>query len=222
MPKLLLPLSLFLVLLTLAGPAAADTDVVIHELFYLGNASEDWVEIRNTGSEPVDITSWWICARFLYRNIGALPLLDGDDLLLQPGEIVTVGTDIDLNGSSSDFALFIVDDFDDPNDMADYLQYGTSMPVGRSNEALNAGLWSETSKGVLDFIPLAPAGQSTSFCGDSVVDILSMSLDFVNGATSRGAENEICNEVFSDGFESGDAAEWSNIVPIEGPRDAVN
>ena len=222
MPKLLLPLCFFLALLTLAGPAVADTDVVIHELFYLGNASEDWVEIRNTGSDTVDISDWWICARFLYRNIAALPLLDGADLLLQPGEIVTVGTTIDLDNASSDFALFVVDDFDDPNDMADYLQYGTSTPVGRSSEALTAGLWSETSKGVLDFIPLASAGQSASFCGDSVADILSLSLDFINGDTSRGADNDICNVVFNDGFESGDTSEWSNIAPVEGPRDSVN
>ena len=75
-------------LLLVAGVApAADLDVVINEVFYTGGSSEDWFELKNTGPDTVDVSSWVVCARFDYPTFASLTILDGNDLILAPDEI---------------------------------------------------------------------------------------------------------------------------------------
>ena len=53
-----LPLALG-ALVALPGPAhAADTDVQINEFDSNGGFPDDWVELKNTGAAPVDISNW--------------------------------------------------------------------------------------------------------------------------------------------------------------------
>jgi len=37
--------------------------VAINEVYYKGGIGQDWVEIVNTGSDIIDISDWWLCAR---------------------------------------------------------------------------------------------------------------------------------------------------------------
>lgn len=201
-------------ILSASSARAVDTDVVINEIFYLGTAAEDWVELKNTGIETIDVSSWWLCARFNYNQLSSLPLLDGDDLVLEPGEIITVGAGGNLNDVSSDLGLYTFDDFDDPIDMVDFVQWGTSTDVGRPDVAADKGIWTEVSMDVYDFAPTAGAGEALAYCGtNSGGGLLTLSDDLANSAPTRGAENTVPCPLFGDGFESGDTSGWSSAAP---------
>lgn len=185
------------------GPASS---VVINEVFYAGEATDDWVEILNTGSTPVDVSQMWFCSRFVYRQLGFVAIIVGDDFILEPGELLVLAASIDLNQSSgADLALYQTDLFGNPDDMIDFVQWSTAQRVGRSNEAIGRGLWSGTTPAPVDFVPPAAAGESMAFCGQSTGGgSLTLSDDFVNGVPTPGMDNALqCpNEVlFVDGFE---------------------
>lgn len=195
----------------LALPAfCADTDVVINEVSYLGTAGTEWVELLNTGTETIDVATWWLCARFDYRQLSALPILVGNDLLLDPSEIVVVAAGMDLQDTASDLGLYTTSSFASATAMVDFVQWGTAADVGRSDVAAAKGIWTEISAGIYDFVPIAPAGMTLAYGGiDSGGGLLSLSTDFTNGPHSEG----VANPLFADGFESGDSLRWSTVVP---------
>ncbi len=171
---------------------AGDPDtIVINEVYYLGGSGTDWVELKNVSGSTVDISMYWLCARFVYRRLDTLTLLDGTDLNLSPDEIATVQLNFDMNDASSDVGLYITNDFGDATDMVDFIQYGTSADVGRSDVAAPL-FWTETSPGVYDFIATAAAGQSVSFDGVNAGGVgsgVTLSSDLANGTQTRSAEN---------------------------------
>ena len=181
----------FGLVLSFAPLRAGNPSVVINEVFYLGASGSDWIEFKNVSAGAVDISSYWICARFVYRQLSTLTLLDGTDLNLSPGEIATVQLNFDLNDTSSDVGLYLVNDFGDSNDMVDFIQYGTSADVGRPDVA-SPDYWTETAPGVYDFIATAAAGQSVSFDGVNncgALCLTTLSSDLANGVQTRSAEN---------------------------------
>ena len=174
------------------GPAsAADTDVVINEVFYTGPPAEDWIELKNTGNETIDVNDWFVCAQFAYLELSQLPLLDGDDLVLLPGEIVTLSSFIPLD-NASDLGLYTAFAFVDTSRMVDFVQWGTPNEVGRSGVAAAKGIWTESSPGVYDFVPTAAAGESAAWDGaNSGGGLLTLGTDFANGVPTRGQDNVI-------------------------------
>lgn len=206
MRKLLLSL-LLLFSLGSSVQAQMNTDVVINEVFYGGSSTQDWIELKNTGSGSINVSTWWFCSRFAYRQVGSQTILVGDDYVLQPGEILVVGAGVDLNGvAGADLGLYQVNNFGDPNQMVDFVQWGTDLRVGRSNEAQTRGVWMTGQPTPVDFVPLAQPGESTVYCGsNSGGGLLTLSNDFMTGAPSQGAENDmLCmvqEVIFADGFE---------------------
>lgn len=200
-------LSYALLLLAAAStPVAAqvNTDVAINEVFYGGGAGQDWVELINTGTGAIDISNFWFCTRFGYSRLGAQTIIVGDDFSLDPGEIVVVSPGRDLNNSAADLALYQTNSFGDPNQLLDFVQWGTDSRVGRSNEANSRGVW--LGEVPVDFVPTAQPGESVSFCGsNSGGGLLTFSSDLMNGAPSQGTNNDaLClvqEEIFADGFE---------------------
>jgi hypothetical protein len=172
------------------------TDIVINEVYYVvGGAGEppDWIELKNTGNDTIDISNWWLCSEFQYEQLSNMTLLDGDDLTLGPGEILTVQAWVDLNNTAADLGLYTVNEFANPDAMVDFLQWGTDASIGRSTVAVEKGVWSETAPGVYDFVPSASIGnrESAAYQGSNRGGgLLTLSSDFANGPTSRGAENE--------------------------------
>ena len=169
-----------------------DTDIVINEVYYLGDSTQDWVELKNTGSDTIDISAWLFCAQFNYsfQTLAGLTLLDGDDLILGPGEIVTLRAWTDLNNTSSDLGLYTSTSFTSPGAMVDYVQWGTPINTGRANVAAAKGIWQETSPGQYDFAPTAGPGESLAFGGtNSGPGLLTLSSDLANGAPTQGQEN---------------------------------
>ncbi|GAB4188114.1 MAG: hypothetical protein Tsb002_14150 [Wenzhouxiangellaceae bacterium] len=208
---LIIPFTISLVLACLTVQTAVAGDAVepvaINEVFYLGDAAQDWMELINTGSTAVDLTNWWICSRFAYRRIGLLTILMGDDYVLQPGELLVLATTIDLNSDAgADLGLYRSSSFGDPDAMADFVQWSTSLRVGRSSEALAAGVWPGRDPVPVDFVVPAAAGETAAWCGgNSGGGELTVALDFINGAPTPGAVNGVaCTEqlVYRDGFES--------------------
>ena len=172
-----------------ATPAGSgtSTDIAISEVYYQGNASEDWVEIVNTGSGVVDIGDWWLCARFQYGQINTLALVSGNDYILGPGERLVVRAHADLDNSASDLGLYTVNDFANPSAMVDFVQWGTDQDVGRSDVARDKGIWRELSPGVYDFVPTAGSGQSAAWKGtNSGGGLLTFSSDWENRTPSPG------------------------------------
>ncbi len=194
---------------TLASSPAGglDTDVVINEVFYNGNADQDWIELLNTGDSAIDISAWWFCSRFAYRPLSTRTILVGDDLLLEPGEIIVLSTGIDIDGSTgADMGLYITNSFGNSNNMVDFLQWITPSQIGRSNEAIIRNFWSGNINGPVDFVERAEPDESVAFCGiNSGGGLLTLSSDFVNSQPSMGMPNTVnCDEglIFIAGFES--------------------
>ena len=170
--------------------SGSDTDVAINEVYYLGDSSQDWVEIVNTGASVIDISDWWLCARFQYGQINTLTLLSGDDYILGPGEKLVVQAHADLDNTASDLGLYTTNTFTDANAMVDFVQWGTDQDVGRSDVAAAKGIWRELSTGVYDFVPTAASGQSAAWKGtNSGGGLLTFSEDWENGTPTQGGSN---------------------------------
>jgi hypothetical protein len=165
------------------SPSFAATDIVIDEVFYVGTASTDWVELRNSSTtDTIDVSTWWTCAKFSYAQLNSLTLQPGDDLVLSPGETVRFRPSANLDNTSSDFGIYTSPSFGSAAAMVDFVQWGTSADVGRSDVAVAKGIWSETSPGVYDFAPTAGAGQSMQFDGtNGGGGLLTLSTDFSSG-----------------------------------------
>lgn len=159
---------------TATSPYGSNSDVVIHEVYYRGDANSDWIELKTIGSGNVDIREWYFCALFSYKQLlDNMTILQGD-LNLAPSEIVVLRswTDLDPNGTGSDLAIYQNDNtkpegrpaFDDPSKMIDFVQWGTPDDVGRPDVAVAKGIWAKTSENPsqYDFIQSAPEGQSLS------------------------------------------------------------
>ena len=202
----------------------APQDVVISEVFYLGDATQDWVEIQNIGTGTVDVSSWWICSRFIYRQLSALSILAGTDLNLGPGEIVVLATSIDLDNGAADLGLYTVNTFASSTAMVDFVQWGTDTDIGRSDVAADKGIWTEDPINVFDFVPVATGGDSVSYCGaNSGGGFLTLSIDFQNQAPTQGAVNGVlCPLLFSDGFESGGTGGWDSSVAGLAPMTVIH
>ena len=175
-------------------PTSDPTDIVINEVYYLGSSSEDWVELKNTGPDPIDISEWWFCSRFSYEKLSAMTLKQGADLTLNPGEIIVLASWTDLNNTSADLGLYENDEnvadgrpgFNDEDLMVDFVQWGTSDDIGRSDVAARKGIWPETSPGVFDFVPTAGAGQSVALRSNNDG---TAAADFGNRTPTEGGNN---------------------------------
>ena len=188
------------------GAPGSDTDVAINEVYYKGDAGGDWVEIVNTGTSVIDISNWWLCARFQYGQINTLALLSGNDYVLGPGETLVVRAHANLDDSASDLGLYTTPDFANPDAMVDFVQWGTDQDVGRSDVAAAKGVWRELTPGQYDFAPTAGSGQSAAWKGtNSGGGLLTHSEDWSNGTPTQGGSN-------SGGSSSGDKRVFLPVV----------
>jgi len=181
-----------LLMLLLAGtrPAAANQDIVINEVHYRGDDTSDWIELKNTGNSTVDVSNWQLCTHLRYRRLGLLTLLDGNDLMMDPGEIITLQSWRDLDNTAADLGLYVNTGFTNPAAMVDFVQWGSSSLIGRSEVASLKGIWSENPQGVYDFVATAADGESVAFSGTNTGGgFLTLSGDLSNGPPTPGSEN---------------------------------
>ncbi|MEO1623966.1 MAG: T9SS type A sorting domain-containing protein [Bacteroidota bacterium] len=123
-----------LVLFALTSARPLQGQVVINEVF-----PTSFVELKNIGSDSVDVSSYWLCNFPSYAQIGELRV-DCGDLNIAPGEILTVRGFDNMNGSDAELGLYTSDQFSDPAAIIDYLEWGTPNHQ-RSSVAVAAGIW---------------------------------------------------------------------------------
>ena len=123
------------------------------------NAS-DQVEFKNVSDETVDISEYWICQFPSYDLLGNLSIVCGGDLILEPGEIVTIASDFSLSEDDGELGLYNDNDFGNSNAIMDYVEWGFAGHQ-RSSVAIAAGIWSED-----DFVPAFSAENSIEYDGE--------------------------------------------------------
>ena len=175
--------------------AGVPSDVVLNEIYYTSDANGDWIELKNTGSGQVDVSSWQMCARFSYKLIGDMAIIDpstgqrrsaaAGDYILGPGEYLVLKAWMDLT-TSSDMAIYTSSDFASPSALVDFVQWGTPDDVGRADVAAAKGIWPETSPGQYDFVPAAASGQSLALTSSNKG---TAAADFGNRAPTQGRGN---------------------------------
>jgi len=159
MKELLKPLAYTAVMAT-----SVNAGIVINEVSYLGASGSDQIELLNTGASSVDISSWWICSRFSYSQLTALTL-DSGSLNIAAGQLTVLTVNFDLNNTSADLGLFNTNSFSTALAMEDFVQWGTSVDVGRVDVAVAKGIWGEGATGVYDFVATAGAGETVQYGG---------------------------------------------------------
>ena len=113
----------------------AQAQVVISEVFADGS-----FELRNTGSETVDISSYWICNRPSYEALSTLTIECGS-LFLAAGEEVVLTTTI-FGNTDDELGLYLSNNggFSQASEIISYLEWGTA-GGGRSALATGKGIW---------------------------------------------------------------------------------
>ena len=200
-----LRMAIGLALIALGGATLVNAQsIVINEVFYQDPGSDDWIEYKNVGSQTIDISAYSQCSGFICVQVQVTQILAGD-LVLDPGEIVVVDTAFFADEFAGEIALWTAD-----FTMVDFVQYGSGEEFNFSVDAVNAGLWSEIASGFYDFVPTSAVDESMALCGET--GALTLSGDYSNDTPTLGLEN-ICQPIFADGFEAGNATSWSAIVP---------
>lgn len=176
------------------GPGVPE-DIVISEMYYTGDANGDWIELKNSGSGRVDVSSWQLCAIFSYKALSEMEIIDptsgqtraasAADLILDPGEYLVLRSWMDL-GNASDMALYTAPDFGSPSALVDFVQWGTPEDVGRADVAAAKGIWPQSTPGPYDFVPTAAAGESLALVSSNAGTAAS---DFRNGPPTQGRSN---------------------------------
>ena len=207
---------------TTPDPTSEVRKVVINEVFYGGDQTADYIELKNVGNVTVDLTGWFFCYR-----IGAYPALSGltiiggsDDLLLLPGELIVFAAGQNLANESGAVALYANNsNFGSPANMRDYVRYGSGTATNeRADIAVAAGLWTEAPGG-FDFVPTAGEAQALILTGDPLVEPSTSDL-FANGIANPGQDNDepptaarriIIHEVFHGGDRFVDYIELKNL-----------
>jgi len=111
---------------------------------------EGYVEIINTGSDPITLAGVYICEFPDYADLGDV----ADVATLDPGATTQIAADVlgGLSIDSGEAALYDGDDFGSADAMLSYVQWGTG-DHQRSSVAAEAGLWPSVD----DFVTPDPA-----------------------------------------------------------------
>ena len=132
--------------------------------------------LRNFGSEPIDVSGYWICARPGYDRIGnaeAIRIVSGD-MNIAPGESLVIDispagsgnfqpiVDLEENGEAG---LFSESTFgsEDPAIFVDFVSWNGISATTRVEQAVNAGIWNSVSSFVEGTSSFAFTGGSSDF-----------------------------------------------------------
>ena len=136
---------------------ATGQQVVINEV--LLNGSDDIIELKNLGDTSIDVATWWICYQPIYRRINTLTL--SGSTLMAPGDVLSLsGSTLDLNAIQEDIGLYRINSFGSPDAMIDFVQYGATGDIGRTDVAVAKGIWS-----LADAVATPSAGSSIEYDG---------------------------------------------------------
>jgi len=140
------------------------------------------VELANIGTTSQDVSSYWLCNFPAYSQMSNLTIVCGGDLILDPGEIVTVNAGFTIDPADGEMGLYIINDYSDPNDIIDYVEWGSSGHQ-RSSVAVNANIWTAG-----DFAAAFTAPNSLEYDGGG-----DASTDWSEDAASPCVANVVAN-----------------------------
>jgi len=135
---------------------------IINEVY-----SDEKVELKNTGTAPIDISGYFLCANMQYEQLSNLNVVCGD-LMLDPGELVVVDVSTATGGLVIDnvegeMALYVDSGFGQSTSMRSYVEWGSTGHV-RSGIAVLAGLWTTG-----EFAPSFGFAMSLAYDGDGIL-----------------------------------------------------
>ena len=133
--------------------ASLNAQVVINEIY-----AEGTVELKNNGTDAVDVSTYWLCDFPVYEQIQNSNILCGS-MILDPGEILVVNDFNTINNNDGEMGLYTSSNFASSNNIIDYVEWGFAGHT-RANVAIAANIWSDG-----DFVPAFGAGESLSFDG---------------------------------------------------------
>ncbi|HUR30914.1 MAG TPA: hypothetical protein VMZ69_05750 [Saprospiraceae bacterium] len=173
---------------TLSTAMSFSQNIAIQEVLYNQSLGNDKFELINTSNTTINISSWWMCSRFGYRQFGSasdIQVLQGN-LVMAPGASIKMRLiNLNLHDTHSDFGIFTDTNFGSPSSMQDFIQWGNSADVGRGYVAVEKGIWRDMNPPniQLDFIPTATSGFSANWSGvNSGGGELTFSTDFTNAS----------------------------------------
>ena len=204
---ILLSFRISLIIILLGFLRTINAQIVINEILPDGT-----VEIKNLGSETVDVSGIILCNFPAYQTIGNSTLDCGTNLL-GAGEILAVNNFV-VAASQGEMGLYTATPYSDPNNIIDYVEWGNTGHQ-RSAVAVEAGIWSTG-----DFVIAIPAGCSLAFDGEG-----NAATDWIVGSApticeenvSSGSAIIVVNEISADGkieiTNIGDAAmDVTNVI----------
>jgi len=101
----------------------------------------DLIQLKNFGSDTIDISGFRLCSKFAYTNNGIatdMNLISGSFNLAPEDTLVLDGFSID---NAADLALYApTGAFSDADAMLDFTQWGSS-GNGRESVAVTKGIW---------------------------------------------------------------------------------
>lgn len=135
------------------------------------------VELHNTGSEAVDVTSMFFCNRPAYIPLSALDVVSGETTIEPDGYLVLTWDAIATD--DAELGLYSSPNYNSADAIASYVAWG-SAGHGREGVAVEAGIWTAGA-----FLDMPAEGQTLSH-----VDMMGMnSENWAAGEPSLGAAN---------------------------------
>ena len=129
--------------------------IVINEI-----NDNDEVEITNIGDASLDISEYWLCNFPSYTQFGDLEIICGDDMILEPGEFVTVNAGFNVSSDDGEMGLYITNSFGSSDAILDYVEWGSTGHT-RSSVAVAAGIWTSG-----DFVDAFSSSNSLEYDGE--------------------------------------------------------
>lgn len=105
------------------------------------NPATNAVTVKNYGSasDPMDVSSYWLCNFPDYNQLSGMTVLNGS-LSLAVGASVTVTSTVSLSSGDGELGLYNTNSFNSAVAMEDYMQWG-SAGHQRESVAVTAGVW---------------------------------------------------------------------------------
>ncbi|NER15509.1 hypothetical protein GWK08_18790, partial [Leptobacterium flavescens] len=117
-------------------PAPVEFTVVLNEVQY---ASEDLVEIFNSGTTTADLSDYWLClGPGTYVRIGTLTPQSGSITNLEAGDYVVLP--YTMPDTSAGLGLYSTNEFGSSDAIEDFVQWGEGGSA-REDVAVAAGIW---------------------------------------------------------------------------------
>lgn len=124
------------------------------------NPDSQEVQIQNLGTSSIDLSTYYLNNFPVFNQLSEIIILNGS-LQLSPNQVLTLSWPgcTDDNG---EIGLYSSSNFSDPNDLLDYMQWGTANNANVS-VAVSAGVWDDVFNTVVGLAPYTFDGEQNDY-----------------------------------------------------------